>query len=209
VSRIGSSGQLNKMCKSISSILENKIVQTACNASTVLCGLQGTVASSRKIYMLFNLITAELLRANIVVIDSAIREDRSHPSNEARRPGDVVNRRWESTQMLLENLAADLLPLSIPPLSRLLHSRHAGDQLEVRILLFECLQLLKKWRILRPAVRIEEKDMMRQFVLGRIQYDAPERRNADSAAQHHRCSGTVIMKPQIAKGTVDFDLGPL
>lgn len=112
-----------------------------------------------------NSIAAEFLGTDIVVVHPGIREHRTHRSNKARRSGNVVNRRWEPSQMFLNQFPTDLSSNPIPPPSGLRHLCHATNQFEVWILLFKRLQLRKKRCILWSTVGIEQKDTMRQFLL--------------------------------------------
>src|ERR1035441_6835828 len=91
----------------------------------------------------------------------------------------------------------DLAAFALPGPVRFGHFSHAGDELVVRILFLQSQQLIQKRSVLRPAVRVEEEDLLRNLLFRRTEYDTSKRRDADTARQKHGRSLYI----EIGRGT--------
>ncbi len=71
--------------------------------------------------------------------------------------------------------------LALPGPLRFRHVSHAGNQLVVRILAFQSLELIQKRSVLWTAVRVEREDSVRQLLFRCTEHNASERRDSDTA----------------------------
>src|ERR1035441_6957296 len=90
---------------------------------------------------------------------------------------------------------------------RFRHFSHAGDELVVRILFFQSLQLIQKWSVLRPAIRVEKEESVRKLLFRRAEHNATERCDTDSVRKEYSCSRPIDMKSQASGWTFDLNRG--
>ena len=82
------------------------------------------------------------------------------------------------------------------------HLAHAGNQSVIGILLLQFLKFVEKGSVFRTPVSVKEKNAVRPFLLRGIQKNTAKWRDPDPSDQDHGSPGLVIMKFQVAEGTI-------
>jgi len=127
------------------------------------------------------LIAGKLFRANVAIVDSRLTDHRLETLHHLRWPSHIIDRGDGVFQMPGEHFLINQSNLTLPGPLRFRHFSHAGDQLVVRILSFQSLELIEKGSILWTAVRVEKKDAVRQVLLRCTEHNASEGRDSDTA----------------------------
>src|SRR5581483_11173418 len=79
------------------------------------------------------------------------------------------------------------------------------EEPEMTIALFEFAQFREERGFFRAAVRVEEKQVLRQSIGGRLAQDADEWRDADAARDEDRRARTRAVQQQRSEGPVQLE----
>src|SRR6266568_3175432 len=108
------------------------------------------------------LVAVELVAEDVFAPDPGIEEHLLHRLDHRRRPGHIVDGGRNIVDIAGEHALADEFRFSLPGAAGLFHLGHRADEPVVRVAALQFDQLVEKRRVLGPAVRIEQKELVRQ-----------------------------------------------
>src|SRR5215218_807881 len=147
-------------------------------------------------------VARELLRADIVIVDSSLAQCFTHRIHHCGRAIDVVNGERKITDVFQEHGFRDIPGFPMPFPVRFLHLRHRADKGVVRVFLLGFHQLVHKRRILRPSIGIKDNNPVRNIVVNSLKDDAPDGRHADATRKKDGGDLRVVVKRERAIGSV-------
>src|SRR6185437_3944619 len=85
--------------------------------------------------------------------------------------------------------------------------RHRRDEGECGAFGCQNPQVVQKWSILGPSIRVKEGNSVRSLFSCGLHQDAPKWCDADSARKYDGRPYTIVVQPQVAERTFDLDVG--
>src|SRR4051812_6690389 len=150
------------------------------------------------------LVAAEAIRRDLLFRDARLPELLDHRLGHRRRTGDEIA---EAVQVPLEVVAEqvriDVARLAVPRLV----VRHREHEADVRVPLLELLQFVEERGRLAIAVRVDERDAMRQPLLGDVEEHRAKDGDADAARDERERPFRLAREEEVALRLLDVDLG--
>lgn len=142
-------------------------------------------------------VAAELLTANIIIVDSGIVQHAADTCYHCRRPGHIIDGtgsvtiwRGNTVQMPDEHLSADPPGLAMPGWRWVIHR---GNKSNIRIVLVDGFEFLQKSGALRALVGIKKKYPVWQLLMRYPADHTAKGRDPDAAGNQDRRPARVVV----------------
>src|SRR5688572_12548834 len=137
-------------------------------------------------------VAGEFFGPDVVLVDARANEHRPQSLDHAGRAGQVVDGIADTIQVTRQHRTIDVAPLTVPRI-RWVQARHRRNERQVGVLPGQFAELVQEGRVLRSTIGVKDHHRVRQTTVSdRLGEDAPKRRDADAAGEHHGRSIGVV-----------------